>query len=1460
MITQRRKIFFFLTIAALLWAGAVLFVPEVFAADGDTEASAVQAGLDTAAAETGLAQADLPMVIAKIIRTVLGFLGIIAVCIVLWGGFRWMTAGGDDEKVATAKKILLNGVIGLMIVLFSMAIVQFIIGALVGSMSGTGGESPEGDGDCPPFGICGGGDPLTFSVSGYSPIGAVPIRNVKGIVTFSRSIDATSFNQDSIQVFSCDTADCLNTSAEVDVFLSNTSNKITFEPVATCPAPNEDRKCFDADSHFLVQVLDGIKSSTGIPLNCDAGKGCTNKFSTGNLVDVDDPTVTIEYPHRNDRLEPGPPVMFQISATDDSQIGWGDFYVDGQIFDTIVATGDDLSNVTIETTWITDGSPDDANYTLSATVTDIAGNEDTDSITVRLLPIHCFDRVMNEDETDVDCGGSCGVCNGGACEEDADCVVGSRCDNNICVGYPMIMGVSPKRGALGNFVTVTGKNFGAAEGTVGFWNGDNFTAAEIAACSYGWSDTQVIVIVPDEAITGPVSVRAADGIRDVSNNDWGPKVPNANGNFIINDQVSPNLCRITPNYGYSGSNVKLTGESFGTTQAADSKVLFGTIEARTFTNWGDSEINVNVPTAPIDIYDIAVEVGGIASNAIPFSIWEQRDQVGPIITEVVPGAGGIGQYVTILGSNFGSRPGDVRFSSRSAVAEAIGSIDFPDECADTFWTDDQITIIVPENYAGGSIPLQFETHDLFIRTQTGAVSEPVAFDVTSADPTPGVCAIEPNRGEEDDIVTLYGANFGQTEGSVEFWVSSPATIQSSGWSDEEISLKVPGGANTGPVKVVSAGGDSNPVNFEIGAEGVSPGPVPGIAEYAWVFSTGEIKIAPYVEFICTDDRLSGVPNTQYTQEACINVEVLFDFSTLMKEITLNDNSIYVEECQDQNCSTSTTVPRGDLKVSDNASYTTVTWTPSATYNTDKPGRVLPGKTYKVVVKADVESAGSVKMDGDEIWYFTTGPVNDDCEVELVRVSPARETLTAKNETTEFLAVPGTADCQSLNAILFSWNWDIDPSIATLEAGVCDNISEDYCAVATALAEGVAQVKAEELRSGVWGDAGLTIDFTDPYVMNFWPSCDTACVNAEIGAQFNVPMKPASIGTLGMVTLQSCTNELCTSFNTVEDDIASCANDDCSKISVQFSGGVGEPSTFYRVIISGNVESTSDVKLIRPNYGNDFSWIFSTKDDDTLCAVSRINLGPDNVRLNAVRDKQIYSVDPFGEADDCSEAGQRLDGYSYNWNWQDPIIEDPYIAEWLKSAQGSIADGDPNNPVEGCTSSCLAVGSQPLKAICGIDADGLNGLLDPGEDCDDGNTIPGDGCSDNCLAEGANSDSIDVCTRTCSTSGEACVTNADCDTVNSETCVVAAGICCGNSRREYIPTTGAGEECDDGNNLDGDGCSAMCLNEGSRILGLTCGNLDIAHQNDIGGEDCDDGNRLSNDGCSADCLNEGSARQ
>jgi hypothetical protein len=94
-----------------------------------------QTGLDVGLNEINnsidLGSEDPRVIISKIINTTMLFLGIIAVVLVLVAGFKWMTAAGNEDQVSSAKKLLGQAIIGLVIVLASWGIAQFILSQLV---------------------------------------------------------------------------------------------------------------------------------------------------------------------------------------------------------------------------------------------------------------------------------------------------------------------------------------------------------------------------------------------------------------------------------------------------------------------------------------------------------------------------------------------------------------------------------------------------------------------------------------------------------------------------------------------------------------------------------------------------------------------------------------------------------------------------------------------------------------------------------------------------------------------------------------------------------------------------------------------------------------------------------------------------------------------------------------------------------------------------------------------------------------------------------------------------------------------------------------------------------------------------------------------------------------------------------------------------------------------------------
>ena len=85
---------------------------------------------------SSLTNSDPRTVIGRIINIALSFLGVIAVGIILLGGFKWMTAGGNEEKTGEAKKLLGAGVVGLIIILASWGIATYLLSTFVSQLNG----------------------------------------------------------------------------------------------------------------------------------------------------------------------------------------------------------------------------------------------------------------------------------------------------------------------------------------------------------------------------------------------------------------------------------------------------------------------------------------------------------------------------------------------------------------------------------------------------------------------------------------------------------------------------------------------------------------------------------------------------------------------------------------------------------------------------------------------------------------------------------------------------------------------------------------------------------------------------------------------------------------------------------------------------------------------------------------------------------------------------------------------------------------------------------------------------------------------------------------------------------------------------------------------------------------------------------------------------------------------------
>lgn len=206
--------------------------------------------------------------------------------------------------------------------------------------------------------------------------------------------------------------------------------------------------------------------------------------------------------------------------------------------------------------------------------------------------------------------------------------------------------------------------------------------------------------------------------------------------------------------------------------------------------------------------------------------------------------------------------------------------------------------------------------------------------------------------------------------------------------------------------------------------------------------------------------------------------------------------------------------------------------------------------------------------------------------------------------------------------------------------------------------------------------------------------------------------------------------------------------------------------------------------------------------------------------------------------------------------------------------GEVCDDGNGESGDGCTGTCDAIEvgfacPLPGQSCLSIQICGDSKIIGT-ETCDDGNATAGDGCSDGCLVEPG---------WKCPVVGTACVAFAcgdslvvgqeKCDDGNdlagdgcSSTCQLEAGFKCDVPGMPCTPTVcGDGlkegtELCDDGNNDMGDGCTPFCVNEPlCPAPGPCTTSCGDGFKLPGGTEQCDDGNTQDGDGCSANCMVE-----
>ena len=515
-------------------------VGQVFDMTARAQTTGDALGLTQVGEATGLGKDDIRLTIAKIIRVILGLLGIIALSLMLYGGFVYMTAGGEDQKIATAKKIIVNGAIGLVIILSSFAITQFILNKLAGA-TGFGQDALLINCADPVYAAA---NPSICAAGGYNfcdnldnqfvvksitpnvPDGSIGMNNFAVRVIFSQGVDLTGITP--AGVFNISRGG-LNINSEFNFSVLDAPENKVIEAVSTAPTLGS--------GNYTVTILSTLTSVGGLSLETSNTCGTFSNnasfsVATTGIVDIKAPTASaITYSGltyggavalpRGKTYKIGSAITDDFGAsyvrlqvqrmdTDNNPIGSPVVFYDGPR----VTRGSEATSV----------NPYNFNYNFLVSSNTPLYNEAPSSkfrVTLRAADIDYNTTTVTSDFIVVESSCSFGIgqgeadgCRGnGSCTADFQCLSGV-CDETTgqCLNIPLITDVNPWSQAGGRWVTIIGDSFGANPGKVQFGidetsdgNPDRWVSSSLASCGGNdvWHNNYIIVEAPEDDLILP---------------------------------------------------------------------------------------------------------------------------------------------------------------------------------------------------------------------------------------------------------------------------------------------------------------------------------------------------------------------------------------------------------------------------------------------------------------------------------------------------------------------------------------------------------------------------------------------------------------------------------------------------------------------------------------------------------------------------------------------------------------------------------------------------------------------------------------------------------------------------------------------------------------------------------------------------------------------------------------------
>lgn len=316
-----------------------------------------------------------------------------------------------------------------------------------------------------------------------------------------------------------------------------------------------------------------------------------------------------------------------------------------------------------------------------------------------------------------------------------------------------------------------------------------------------------------------------------------------------------------------------------------------------------------------------------------------------------------------------------------------------------------------------------------------------------------------------------------------------------------------------------------------------------------------------------------------------------------------------------------------------------------------PGQSLKEERwYRARIKGDLRSVAGVALEKEVVWPFRTR--RTPCTLDHVEVTPSRAVVLGLATPQAYRALPTAANCNILPHVgPFAWStkapgMTVDP--------VIEEEARAFPREATG-GDGV-RLDAELQKKKDFGT--LIVRLEAPVVTEVWPSCASACRNAEFGIRFSQPMNPATLSGKA-IRLEACESEICAKpkvlplgfFQSSEDDMV---------VTFALERGVLEPGTRYRITLSAGLLKSrdgsslggvaTDLQRITPSTGNTYQWTWETMNTRALCAIDSVSVAPQETTLTEVFARTTYAGVARSAGDACRAQGQRLVTRGTPWAW------------------------------------------------------------------------------------------------------------------------------------------------------------------------------------------------------------------